>query len=196
METEFSFNPEEQNDIENKEKEISPEDLGKQIKSYQVGDRFFAVGMVVEEKSTKKMGEIISMEKTHDPIFQMKKPTMSMITVRFPDGDEQEIRTSDSMPLYRGIPTIQDRIKEHLPEPQIPEEFKDKFAIKYEEKEFSLNEPVWIAGRIGTIAMILPGENPQVGVIAKNRKGHQRLFSVLPLQIEPIEYDSDGKIKN
>lgn len=196
MEVESSFNSEEQSDTEDEEKEISPEDLGKQIKSYHVGDRFFAVGMVVEEISTKKMGKIISMEKTHDPIFQMKKPTMSIITVRFPDSSEQEMRASDAMPLYRKTPTIQDRIREHLPRPKIPEELKNKFSVKYEEKEFNLNDPVWIAGQVGTIAMILPGENPQLGVIAKNRKGHQRLFSVSPSQIELVEYNHDGKIKS
>lgn len=196
METEPLFNPEEQNDNEDKEEEILPEDLGKQIKSYKVGDRFFAVGMVVEERSTKKMGEIISMTKTYDPIFQMKKPTMSMITVRFPDGSEEKMRASDTTPLYRGIPTIQDRVREHLAEPKISEEFKEKFSVQWEDKEFSLNEPVRIAGQVGTIAMILPGENPQIGVIARNRKGHQRLFSVSPSQIESVEYDSDGGIKN
>lgn len=184
MEKESSFTADPEEDkMQTLEEKLFPEDLGREVKSYHVGDRFFTVDMVVKEKDTDIFGKVISMRKEHDPIYHMQQKTMLAITIELQGESQKEIKAWEATPVYKlmGGSLESTVIKE------VPEDYQRDFSLKIGDREFKIGQTVKIAGQIRTIVMIIPEENPQIVVTAQNRKGHKCLFKVSPEALEIVE---------
>lgn len=173
-------------------KEIWPGDLGPEIKSQQVGGLRLAAGVLVFDTESNQLGLITKIRKIQDPALHMKRPTLTLSIIEFADGHSEE--------RWRGFTAVYQRMVEsgrtgRLPIPEIPERYQPYVQLTTASgQEYRLADLVWVAGRLGKIALIQPGENPQVGVITKNRKGHERLYSLAPDQLTPVERDAEGRI--
>lgn len=182
-------------------RESSAEQLGKLIKSRQIGwDRFYiGVLVAVGKTDNRQFGRVIKIHNIHDPIYDRKKDSLPVITVQYEDGSIEEIPqiygSKKIRVLYEILPLSAKKLEKRRTEiTNLPEIYKKSAISEFNGTEFFMGQAVWIGKTPGRITEInFSGEKPIIMVLAKNNTGKEKIYKVYPETLLPTEIDDKGE---
>lgn len=182
--------------IEDPEKRKQP---GQVIPSVRSGERHFAVGTIVRDEND-RLAQVTNFTLVEDAdnykwdadpsIRRPKKMKNPELSVRYQDGLEKIflVKPGISRPVYADSKIA---IQEN-------EDFFDQSHLEIRGHDFRLGEFVSFGNGAGRLALIVPNDNPQFGIVAQKERGQGGLTDVWLVSANEVDYivhEDDGAIR-